>query len=290
MRIVLMPLPSTMRFLNKLYLRLSWLSIDVVFGSMAGLAFFSELFQIGLEMEIYVLLGLAVWSIYTADHLVDARKKPMGNLSPRHQFHLKHKIGLIVFLILSILFGLYLALQTFGWGNEMMYSLILGILIFGSMALVRLAGEALAWLKELSIAVFYVLGIAWIPLLRGEELDRNLYTWAFIFLYIFLALINLLILSYLDRDQDRISGFPSSAQLILPMRLVEIIRKITFGFILFCLFAFILFPSFYRPFACLLLLMGLVHYLAFFNPRLNPEQVRLRMEAAFLIPFLLLIF
>lgn len=279
-----------MQFLNKLYLRLSWLSLDVVFGAMAGLAFFSELFQIGLGIEIYALLGLAVWSIYTADHLVDARQKLMEDLSPRHRFHLKHKTPLILFLGLSVLFGIWLAFQTFGWGRELIWSLILAILIFGSMVLVRLVGQAMAWAKELSIAVFYVLGIAWIPLLRGEELDQNLYCWAFFFLYIFLALINLLILSYLDRDQDKIAGFPSSAQLIPPMKLLEIIRKGTFIFVLICLAGFILFPSFYRPFACILLIMGLAHYLAFFNPKLNQEQVRLRMEATFLLPFLLLLF
>lgn len=279
-----------MQFLNKLYLRFTWLSLDVVFGAMAGLAFFSELFQIGLGIEIYALLGLAVWCIYTADHLVDAQQKLMEDLSPRHQFHLKYKTPLIVFLGLSVLFGIWLAFQTFGWGRELIWSLILGMLIFGSMILVRLSGQAMAWAKELSIAVFYVLGIAWIPILRGDSLDQNGYSWGFLFLYILLALLNLLMLSYLDRDQDKIAGFPSSAQLIAPIKLLKIIRKSTFAFVLICLAGFILFPSFYRPFACILLIMGLAHYLAFFNPKLNKEQIRLRMEAAFLLPFLLLIF
>ncbi len=277
-----------MNLLDKIYLRLSWLSIDVVFGAMAGMLFFSKLLYVQLEWEIYLLLGLAVWSIYTTDHLLDSRKKSEEILATRHHFHLKHKTILSIVLGIAILIGLFLAYIELGLGRELIWSLVLGTLILASMLLVRLSGQSMAWSKEMSIAVFYVMGIAWMPLLRADVADINWKVFFFLISYGLLAWINLLILSHLDRQQDQLSGFFSSALLFPPLRFIQLIRKLTFLLLLAGLAAFVLFPSFYRPFACILVLMALVHYLAFFNPKLSAEQVRIRMEAAFMFPFLLI--
>lgn len=276
-----------MLLLEKIHLRLSWLSIDVVLGALAGLVFFSKLLRIELESQVFLLLGLAVWSIYTADHLLDSHKKTEVDLSPRHFFHLKYKNSLRIILVLVLICGLILAYYTFGLGSELVWSLILGTMISVSMLLIRLDGRSMVWAKEISIALFYVLGIAWIPLLRVKVLDLN---WEIIFFlgsYTLLALINLLILSHLDRGYDQRNGFLSSALLFLPIKFIGLIRKLCFLSLLIGLASFILLPSFYRPFACILMVMALVHYLAFFNPKLSAEKVRLRTEAVFILPVLL---
>jgi hypothetical protein len=276
-----------MLLLEKIHLRLSWLSIDVVLGALAGLVFFSKLLRIELESQVFLLLGLAVWSIYTADHLLDSHKKTEVDLSLRHFFHLKYKNSLRIILVLVLICGLILAYYTFGLGSELVWSLILGTMISVSMLLIRLGGRSMVWAKEISIALFYVLGIAWIPLLRVKVLDLN---WEIIFFlgsYTLLALINLLILSHLDRGYDQRSGFLSSALLFLPIKFIGLIRKLCFLSLLIGLASFILLPSFYRPFACILMVMALVHYLAFFNPKLSAEKVRLRTEAVFILPVLL---
>lgn len=276
-----------MHLLSKIYLRLSWLSVDVVFGAIGGAVFFSKLLRVELDWDIYLLLGMAVWSIYTADHLLDSRKKTEANLSPRHQFHLRNSKALSILLAVFMLGGLVFAYQIFGLSKEMIWSLILGGLILASMTLIRKAGKSMVWAKEISISIFYVLGSAWIPLLRVEPIDLTWNSWAFIGVYILLALINLLILSHLDRKQDEDAGFASAAQLFSPIGFIELIRRACFLFLILVLGCFILFPSFYRPFACVFLVMGLVHYLAFFNPKLNAEQVRMRTEAIFMLPLLL---
>ena len=165
--------------------------------------------------------------------------------------------------------------------------MILGGLILASMTLIRKAGKSMVWAKEISIAIFYVLGTAWIPLLRVDAIDLTWNSWAFIGVYMLLALINLLILSHLDRNQDAAAGFVSSAQLFSPISFIELIRRACFLFLIMVLACFILFTSFYRPFACVLVVMGLVHYLAFFNPKLSGEQVRMRTEAIFMLPLVL---
>lgn len=276
-----------MILLEKIYLRLSWLSIDVVLGALAGLVFFFKLLRVELEWQVFLLLGLAVWSIYTADHLLDSRQKSGENLSPRHLFHKKYKNSLWIALGLVIICGLSLAYSTFGLCRELVWSLILGLLISGSMLLIRFAGRSMAWAKEFSVALFYVLGIAWIPMLRVNVLDLSWEIVLFLGSYCLLALINLLILSQLDRKQDQLSGFYSAAFLFPPVKFIELIRRLCFLSFLMGLMCFILFPSFYRPFACILIVIALVHYLAFFNHKLTPEQVRMRTEAAFILPFVL---
>jgi hypothetical protein len=70
--------------------------------------------------------------------------------------------------------------------------------------------------------------------------------------------------------------------------MVALIRRLAFGLIFLSLAGFILLPSFYRSFSCLILMMSLVHYLNFFNAGLSPSEKRMRMEAAFGIPWLLI--
>ena len=83
---------------------LSWLSLDVVFGAMATLYFFQELLHVHLDWPAYGLLALAVWCIYTGDHLVDARKSK-GPLSPRRAFHLQYQSLLAVGIVLAVMGG-----------------------------------------------------------------------------------------------------------------------------------------------------------------------------------------
>jgi hypothetical protein len=95
-------------------------------------------------------------------------------------------------------------------------------------------------------------------------------------------------LSFLDREEDREDGFLSIAQVYPPLHLIQWIRRLSFLGIFASLAVFILLPSFYRPFSCLLLLLLLVHYLTFFQTQLSSAQKRQRMELAFWIPWLLL--
>ena len=276
-----------MNFLQKISHYISWLSIDVVLGAMAGMLFFSELVHVQLDWGIYVLLGLAVWSIYTLDHLVDARRVS-EDLSPRHQLHRRFGKILWVLVLLAVGLGSLGAYWLLGLGRELLLSGLLAGFIVVSRVLIRKAGASLSWLKELSIAVYYVLGISWIPLLRAEAVDRVWEVFAFFGGYLVLAFLNLLILSFLDRKQDQAAGFVSAVQAIPPVRMLELIRRLAFALIFLSLAAFILFPSFYRAFSCLILLMSLIHYLNFFNGQLSDQDKRRRMEVAFLIPVLLL--
>ncbi len=271
--------------IQKLLQYISWLSIDVVFGAMAGMYFFMELFHIKLKWQAFVLLGLAVWSIYTLDHLMDVRKIKMA-LPPRRQFLKDFQKPLWILLVLAVLAGFIGACLWFGWGKELQLSLILAGLIVGTRVMIRKIGPG--WMKEFSIAVFYVVGIAWLPILRAEGADISLLPLLFLAIFIFLAFLNLLMLSFLDQEEDLKSGFFSVASTMPAQKIILLIRRLAFALIFISLGGFIFLPSFYRPFSCVLLLISLIHYLTFFQVGLNSNQKRQRMEMAFWIPWVLL--
>ncbi len=263
---------------------ISWLAVDVAVGAMAGMLLFERLLHAALQWPAYVLLAMAVWCIYTLDHLLDVREKDLP-LSPRRDFHRKNWKALALLLSLTVVSGLVGAFFWFGWGRELQLTLALGILILGSKALVAKVGPG--WMKELSIAVFYVVGIAWLPMLRADGADLVWQASLFLPLFMGLAFLNLLMLSYLDRDEDRSAGFFSAASTLPSSLLLVWIRRLAVVLILLSLALFVLLPSFYRPFACLLLLMSLTHYLVFFRAGLSPDQKRRQMEASFALPLLL---
>ncbi|TDQ13708.1 hypothetical protein DFQ04_3432 [Algoriphagus boseongensis] len=276
-----------MKQLKSLWIHLTWLSIDVVLGAIAGLLFFFKLFRVNLDPNIFLLLGLAVWAIYTADHLLDARNAK-ELITSRHKFHQKFQSVLLIALGLVVAFGLVYAYLVLGWSREFYLSLIFGATIFLTMVSLRKAGRLAGILKEISTSIFYVLGVAWIPLLRADSLDITWQSLTLLLFYILLAFLNLLMLSFLDRKEDQVQGFVSAASIVEPDKLILGIRRLSFLIIFGSFASFILFSSFYRPYACLILMMTFMHFFSFFNPKLSAHTKRIRTEASFFLPFLLL--
>lgn len=276
-----------MKILLNFYRWFTWLSGDVVLGAMAGMLFFEKLLRAEIGWEVYGLLGMAVWCIYTADHLMDSRKITVGSPLDRHQVHriygrnLRYMLGGIGTL------GLFWAISLFGWKLDLLIGAGLGIVILGLMFLIRRLGKKLIWSKDLNTAIFYVIGISWYSWFQVGAIDFRWEPITITLIYMLLAYLNLLMLSTLDAAKDKEAGFESLATLLSPIKLIPIIRKLALALLLLAFFGFILFFSFYRLYSCLLLIMALVHYLSFFNPKLSIESVRMRMEAAFMIPLLL---
>ncbi|WP_092894829.1 hypothetical protein [Algoriphagus aquimarinus] len=279
-----------MQFLFKFYQRITWLSIDVVLGTMAGMLFFSRALRTELAWQEYALLGMAVWCIYTADHLMDARKLTVDHAEDRHHFHLIYRKPLLVLLALVGAVGLFWAIVFFGFSNELFFGAGLGLVILGIMLAVRKLGAKQVRLKELSSAIFYVVGISWLPWYETVEIDYTWTAFALTILYMGLAYLNLIMLSSLDSESDKEAGFSSIATIIPQEKLDPRIRQLAIGLILVALIGLVLVNSLYRIFPSLVLIMLLLHYLSFFKSGLRPEQIRMRMEIVFLIPALLLLF
>lgn len=251
--------------------------------------FFARALRTELAWQEYALLGMAVWCIYTADHLLDARKLTSDHAKDRHHFHLIYKKPLIILLVIIGLAGLVWAVLFFGFSNELFFGAGLGVVILLIMLAVRKLGAKQVRLKELSSAIFYVIGISWLPWYETPAID---YTWEAVgltVLYMGLGYLNLIMLSSLDSKTDHEAGFTSIATIIPQEKLNPRIRQLAILLILLALVGLLLVESFYRIFPSLLLIMFLIHYLSFFKSGLRPEQIRMRMELAFIAPALLLL-
>lgn len=71
------------------------LSLDVALGAVISAAFFARILDAYILPQGYILLGIVVWLIYTADHLLDAWSMKETAISERHRFHQKHFITIV---------------------------------------------------------------------------------------------------------------------------------------------------------------------------------------------------
>lgn len=280
-----------MEYFRSIFSKLNLLSVDVVLGAMAGMLFFSDLLDVYLRPEVYLLLGIAVWVVYSIDHLLDSRKLKKGNTHlPRHQFHRKNFRRIFSAVAIFALLGLFVLLFS-GYTKIL---IVPGAVLMSVVALwffiLHLTGMRASWLKEVSTAGVYVAGICLGPSTMAEAEKLDHYFWTFAVLYFFLACLNLLILSYQDAEEDRDAGFGSILTVLskLQLKIAIVILGIFVPLISFLLI--FIFSSYYSLQAAILALIGMYHLLEFFRKGQKKETTRAKLEASFLLPFVLLVF
>ncbi|MGC3945900.1 MAG: hypothetical protein QM762_15480 [Chryseolinea sp.] len=183
------------------YRLISILSLDVVAGSVICALFFIKVLHTDVTYSL-VPLALTVWIIYTADHLLDARRIGHAAASPRHLFHQLHFQRLVIAIGIALLLDLISLL--FVSRAVLMGGVFLAFLVVLLMVMQR----ALPWLREIVVSVLYTCGV----LLPSIAQARTTYTIAHSLLFIqfsLVALTNLLVLSWLDRESDFKDGLTS---------------------------------------------------------------------------------
>ncbi|MFD2034385.1 hypothetical protein ACFSKL_06260 [Belliella marina] len=275
--------------LKKFYSYLNFLSFDVVLGATAGMAFFAHLLGVFLIPEIYLILGLTVWIIYTLDHLMDAKKTKTQPSTPRHIFHFRYGNPIQFALVIAFLLVVFMLIFL----PSLRFLIVPGIVLAGvitvSLALFYFFGRRTAFLKEFLIAIFYVLGITLAPfLLKDTQIPTPFFLLAAA--YFLIAWINLLILSYLDRDSDQKDGFNSVLNWVTPRKLNTFILFLAILGILLSCYLLISQVSYFHIYTSILLLMLLIHVVYFLDNKKNKETIRKILEASFLLPLLVLLF
>lgn len=188
--------------LLRAYRYLNILSIDTALGAVVSALFFARL--IDAEVWIYgkIALGVTVWIIYTADHLLDAKKVKGIASSERHRFHQRHFRVLFLLMVAAALVNLIVVfyMRT----SLLLYGMALSVVV----ALYLVISRYLKMLKEVFIALIYTLGV----MLPGLADSKNLFDWAdqlFMFNFFLIAVANLLIFSLFDVQKDRADGHHS---------------------------------------------------------------------------------
>src|SRR5690606_31061139 len=200
----------TARFKN-FYDYLQILSIDIVIGACAGMLFFDRLIGADMRLLLYFLLALAVWCIYTFDHLLDARQIPREASTFRHAFHQKHFRKLTFLMVLLAGTGLGLAFYLLKIRDILIFGLILGGVILTLFLLLKIIPRGSILIKELFIAIMYVGGIMLAPFFHNNLEKVPAYFWVFGIAYVLIAWFNTIYLGTLDRESDQKDGLYSLA-------------------------------------------------------------------------------
>jgi len=192
-----------MLILVRLYRACNLLSLDVAVGAVISAHFFAKNLNVSSRVIEMVILAVAVWIIYTTDHLLDVRNRKTSAATERHQFHQQHQkvlwvlISLGVATIASLIY--FVRLPVFISG------IILSVLVA-----IYLVTQKYLKVKEIFIAVLYTAGVllpAWSvsvePMPEGYHL--------LITQFFLIALINLLLFSWYGVDEDKQDGHASAA-------------------------------------------------------------------------------
>lgn len=173
------------------------LSLDITAGSLVMCLFIGKLFAVAVSNSMLLGLALAIWLIYSGDHLLDAKKAKEQVSNPRHAFHKK---------FFQIISGI--ALIAFSVGLWNLKFLPERTMIFGAV----LAGLSLLYLvysytakrafnKELFAALVYAFGVSVAPLSLLKYFHTE-YLWT-VLIVVLLAYSNLLIISDYESHVDR---------------------------------------------------------------------------------------
>lgn len=279
--------------LRKAYSYLQLLSIDVILGALLSGMMAARLLAVQMPAYWYWVLPLSVWVIYTTDHLMDARRLKENAHTPRHLFHYRYfkQIGLVWGL------GILLCTLYVPWiisAKILYFGLGMGALVLVHLGLVYLIGDRIAWFihKELGVGAIYAAGVWGAPLVltEGPIASWMLCAAAQFFL---LALLNLLIFSFYERETDALDQHTSFVRALGEKRTRQLIVLLGISIVLLGLWGG--FEAAVPPFYVIVqliysLMLALLLWVFFDERRFRfAERYRLWGDGVFLFPLLSLL-
>ncbi len=182
-----------------------WLSLDVVAGCLVLLSFYGRQYGVDLPVSVYFALGSTVWLIYSIDHLIDTKNLVEPSLK-RHQLFRSYRKSLIAFVIIVSLTAL---------GNLIFlppHIIIPGFSIAALCLFYLLYNGVLGriGLKEIVIAILFGIAVMIYPIVSTPVL--TMVDLLLIIQLIFLAYLNLVLISLIESENDRMDNFDSIIQ------------------------------------------------------------------------------
>lgn len=265
------------------------LSLDVTAGAVISSLFVAKVFEVRLTRPMLIGLGAAIWLIYTADHLLDAKKSALPSYNSRHQFHKQYKTAISLFALLVFLVGIanlaFLPLKTIYLGFAL--AALVGLYL-GS---VHLFKPRWAWHKEMLAAIIYTVGIFVAPLSLVNQFTA-IHGFLF-FQFLLLVIANLLLFPIFELPNDQQDGLESIAIL----RGKSFVRQRALGILLLS-FASIAFGLFWFDWPIggisqitLLAMSSILWAMLFFEGLFQKNQrYRLFGDGMFFIPLIALLY
>ncbi|TAE51112.1 MAG: hypothetical protein EAZ89_10690 [Bacteroidetes bacterium] len=235
----------------------------------------------------WLALPFSVWIIYTADHLLDARRLGPSAHTARHDFHYRYMRPLSIACGLAIAFCLWLLTRM---PIGMIYfGLIMAGLTLLHLLLVAIVGsKARHWLqKELGVGFIYSAGVWGCPPWLFPEAYTGA-TWGLFAQFFILAMINLLFFSLYERETDESDGHTSFVRAIGEQATRRVIAALGIagaltgiGVLIWGNEKALIAEGFY------LLMLGVLLWISFDPKRFAPrERYRIWGDAVFIFPVL----
>ncbi len=246
---------------------------------------FSRLWNIALPLSVPVLLSIAVWLIYTFDHLKDTVDTKEPGLSARRNLHRKYVKQLIAVSMMLLL--LAAGLIFFVPVKVVVYGTALSLLVVSYYLGLHLAQRSPKLKKEYIVAILYTAGVVLGPLACGTPPAGYQLHVLQLFL---LALNNLLLFSWFDREMDQKEGFSNIVHILGAGK----IRLLLILLPLFQFMAALLLSAsgFFREFELLWAMIGIVMLLPMIKPVYWQLRYRYRILGDFLffVPSAIILF
>jgi len=257
------------------------LSFDVAAGAVICASFFAYLLDVAILPQGLISLGLTVWIIYTADHLLDAKKLKQDASTERHRFHQRNFKSLLLLLIVAVLID---TTQIYFIRNIVF---IAGLGLAFLVGIYFLIQQRIGFLKELLGTLLYTGGVLLIPLSVNNQLSLPVIL--LIVQFGITAWINLLLFSWIDKSGDEKDKHHSFATTFgLTVTRITLLFLFTVVAIL-TVIQLVIFPD--RIAALTLTLMTLFLLLIFLKKDYFEKEDRYRLlgDAVFLMPIIYLI-
>lgn len=171
-----------------------WLSLDVMLGAIIGNLVFWQLPSGNgkVEMIASIVLGVAVFVIYSADRLFDLRNLAISN-TQRHAFHNKHKKVLweiiIILSFFSAIFAFTLPAKILALGLSLAVIVLIYLLAVNKLP----NNNFLSIAKEPLTAIIYTIGIVGTAFISKENITWQ--EWAVAGMFFAIVVQNLLLFS-----------------------------------------------------------------------------------------------
>ncbi len=184
--------------MNKLinaYRFLNITSIDVSAGAIICACFFAKVMNVLVLPSAFIALGLTVWIIYTADHLLDAKRLTSTASTQRHRVHQRY------FKIFSVLVFLALVADVLAVLMIRKPLFIAGLFLSLFIVLYLIAQRYLNLFKEFCGGILYTVGVT-LPALIFGYTEIQLPVVLLIIQFLLTTWINLFLFSLFDKERD----------------------------------------------------------------------------------------
>ena len=269
-----------------------FLSIEVALGLCAIYVMACTVLSVEIRPTWFLVVPLACWAVYTIDRILDSRKPESTPDTGRHQFHVRHRTTLSALAGVALVISAATAVIDFPL--HYWYTAVpLGGLTLLHSLLQRTHSTAMSIIKDLNVVLTYTVSAWALPIVdRFLEVDIFMHRgspspyWIAVYAaMLLLVLIDVILLSRIDADEDRKAGRPSIAVALGNTSSQSLVLFLTL--IVLSLASTLLWGGL-ASVAILLFTMSFAYVLLLLRHPKDPDVARLVIESVLVLPLLLL--